>query len=189
MAVGRTAGAVGGLADSGLVKRLTKGRLWIAALAALLVGIVALNVVSLSLNSRSSDAARAVENLEREGSSLRAQLAQELSTQRVQSVAAGLGLIYPEPGAISYLRPSEGDAAEAARRLRSGELAAVPVTPVAPVFTDLTEVTLEEVAPAEPAVETAPAPTDDAVASEPVQTAPPSDGAAADTTGGAIASP
>ena len=61
--------------------------------------------------------------------------------------------------------------------------------PVAPVVTDVTELTLESVAPAEPAVETAPAPTDDAVAPEAVETAPPADGAAADTTGGAIASP
>jgi hypothetical protein len=54
VAVGATAGAVGGLADSGLVVRLTRGRLWIGALAMLLVGIVALNVMALSLNATSS---------------------------------------------------------------------------------------------------------------------------------------
>src|SRR5687767_11636042 len=55
VAVGRTAGAVGGLADSGLVVRLTRSRLWIGLLGALLVGIVALNVMALSFNASQSN--------------------------------------------------------------------------------------------------------------------------------------
>ncbi len=45
MLVGRTAFAVRGLPDSGLMVRLTRGRAWIALLGVLLAGIVALNVV------------------------------------------------------------------------------------------------------------------------------------------------
>ena len=41
--------AVSGLAESGVVRRLTRGRLWIGALATLLVGIVALNVACSQL--------------------------------------------------------------------------------------------------------------------------------------------
>jgi hypothetical protein len=154
LAVGRTAGAIGGLADSGLVIRLTRGRLWIGALAVLLVGIVALNVVALSFTASSSDTARKAEELSRQGSALRAQLAKELSNNRVQSVAAGLGLIVPEPGSIRYLRPSDGDAAEAARRLRSGELAVAP----APVTTVADPAVPEGAVPIAPAEPQAPAP-------------------------------
>ena len=60
-AVGRTAIAVGGLADSGLVVRLTRSRLWIGLLGCLLIGIVALNVIALSFSASSSQAARQAE--------------------------------------------------------------------------------------------------------------------------------
>ncbi|MGE5407836.1 MAG: hypothetical protein ACM3NV_04430, partial [Syntrophothermus sp.] len=46
--VGRTAATVRDLPDSGLIVRMTRGRLWIGVLGVLLVGIVALNVVTLS---------------------------------------------------------------------------------------------------------------------------------------------
>ena len=46
-----TAGAVRDLSDSSLIVRLTRGRGWIAVLGVLLGGIVALNVVTLSLTA------------------------------------------------------------------------------------------------------------------------------------------
>jgi len=46
--VGRTAVAVTQLPESGLIHRLTRGRAWIGVLGVLLIGIVALNVVTLS---------------------------------------------------------------------------------------------------------------------------------------------
>jgi hypothetical protein len=131
VAVGRTAGAVGGLADSGLVVRLTRSRLWIGLLGALLVGIVALNVIALSFSASSSDAARRAEELKRQNSALQGDIATRLSSPEIQAAAAELGLYSPEAGSIRYLRPSADDAAEAARRLRSGELGSADyATPV-----------------------------------------------------------
>jgi hypothetical protein len=125
LAVGRTAGAVSGLAESGLVHRLTRGRLWIGALATLLVGIVALNVVALSFNASASKTGMQADALKREISILRGQLAEAgASDQRIQAEAANLGMIVPEPGSISYLRPKASDAASAAKRLASGQLTA-----------------------------------------------------------------
>ena len=125
LAVGRTAFAVSGLADSGLVHRLTRGRLWIGALTTLLVGIVSLNVLALSFNATSSKVGRQADALKREISALRAEIATDgASNQRVQAAAANLGLIVPEPGSVGYLRPSDDDAAVAAKRLLSGELTA-----------------------------------------------------------------
>src|SRR5262245_41399094 len=43
-----TASAVGRLPDSGLMVRMTRGRVWIGVLGVLLAGIVALNVLTLS---------------------------------------------------------------------------------------------------------------------------------------------
>lgn len=135
VAVGRTAGAVGDLADSGLMVRLTRSRLWIGFLAALLAGIVALNVLSLSFSASASRVATRADALERQSSVLRARVAKRLSGERVGSVAAGLGLYTPEPGEITYLKASERDAEAAVRRIETGELTAGPTAPATPPLT------------------------------------------------------
>ena len=123
LAVGRTAVAVSGLAESGVVHRLTRGRLWIVLLTALLVGIVFLNVMTLSFNAAASRTGRQADVLRREVSALQGALAKAgASDQRIQSTASGLGMIVPEPGSISYLTSKPNDAAVAAKRLASGQL-------------------------------------------------------------------
>nr|MDQ3572857.1 hypothetical protein [Actinomycetota bacterium] len=113
---------VGGLADSGLVVRLTKSKGWIGVMAALLVGIVALNVFTLSLNAGSSKTAGLSDRLRQENQALRSEITGGLSNERLQQVAARMGLVVPEPGSIRYLTPSAGDAAAAAARLRRGDI-------------------------------------------------------------------
>jgi cell division septation protein DedD len=176
LAVGRTAVAVSGLADSGLVHRLTRGRLWIGALTTLLVGIVSLNVLALSFNASSSRVGTQADALDREISALRAKIATNgASNARVQEAAAKLGLIVPEPGAVGYLSPSADDAAVAAKRLASGELTAeaayaAPAAPAAPV----SPLTTTPSSP--PAAAIAPA------AAQPTETTPAADPAATTTT-------
>lgn len=123
LAVGRTAVAVSDLADSGVVHRLTRGRLWIGLLTGLLVGIVSLNVFTLSLNASSSKVGRQADGLKREISALRARITSEgASDERIATAAAKLGLVAPQPGEVRYLSSSPGDAEAAAKRLASGEL-------------------------------------------------------------------
>jgi hypothetical protein len=192
-AVGRTATAVGDIADSGLFIGLVRSRGWIFLLAVLLVGIVALNVVTLSLNSRTSRTAALSDELKRENSALRGDLAGALASERLREKAAELGLAYPAAEAIIDLRADPGDAAAAARRLRSGEIqigAAESVDPVAPT-PETTAVTPTPV-PAEstPAPEETVAPTTQATAPAAAETAaPPEAGGGAPTgaSGGAIA--
>lgn len=105
----RTAGAVRDLSDSGLIVRLTAGRGWIAVLCALLGGIVALNVVSLSINSTSGRVSQAIEEYERQNSSLRGELAEQLSASRVELGAATLGLSVPPPEEVRYLEAGDAD--------------------------------------------------------------------------------
>lgn len=188
--VAAAAGAVGGIADSGLFVWLTRGRLWIGLLGTLLVGIVGLNVMALSFSASSSNAGQAADVLKRENSALRAQIAGRLSNSEVQAVAARLGLFMPAPGSIGYLKSSGNDAETAAERLRNGELTAgvattalttapVETAPVvtAPV-TDATATTDPATVAADPAT----------TASVPVETtAPPATEASA--SGGAVSAP
>jgi hypothetical protein len=165
IAVGRTAGAVSGLAESGLVHRLTRGRLWIGVLASLLVGIVALNVLALSFNASSSKATRQTDILNRQVSTLRAQIAESgVSNEHVQSLASELGMIVPEPGAIGYLKASPKDAATAAQRLESGTVSAgAPIPAESTLTTSTTDPTAVSTTPTvttpttttDPALETA----------------------------------
>ena len=187
----RTAGAVGGIADSGLVVRLTRGRLWIGMLAALLVGIVALNVIALSFNASSSAAGRQADVLKRQNSSLHAQIAELTASSEVQQTAGRLGLHLPNPNQIGYLKPSPGDAAAAAKRLRGGDLAAAEyVAPVEPVVTEpaVAPVTDTAVATTDPAAtETAPT-TETAVAPAPAAPAAATESTPA-VSGGGVSSP
>jgi hypothetical protein len=175
--VGRTAGAVGGIADSGFVMRMTRGRLWIGLLGALLVGIVGLNVWALSLNASSSKVARQTDGLKRANSTLHAQIAGELSNEQVQASATKLGLIVPEPGSVRYLGTGGNAAAIAARRLANGAYTigsvAPPAAPVVPA-----EVPEEPIVPETPV---APAATDPAV-TDPATGAPATTAAPAATT-------
>ena len=174
-AVGRTAVAVGNVADSGLVVRLTRSRLWIGLVAGLLVGIVGLNVYALSLSASGSKVAQRAESLARENSALRAQLTERLSNERIQGLAGKLGLAAPEPDSIRYLRSTDADGKAAAKRLLDGELSATAA--VAPAAAEA--VVPEAAAPIAPGpVEPAPiepevAPVDPAATVIPTAPAPP----------------
>lgn len=117
IAVGRTAGAVRQLPDSGLVVRMTRGRAWIAVLGVLLVGIVALNVVTLSFAASSGKIDEQITALEEENSSLGARAATRYGPDRIRHEAAAQGLgmsTTQEPQVIEF---SPQDVATAAQRL------------------------------------------------------------------------
>ena len=152
----RSAGAVRDISDSTLIMRLTRGRGWIAVLGALLVGIVALNVISLSLTAGAGATSLQIDELKTEISSLHAQIDEKLSAGRVEAEAARLGLANPDPKAITYLNASDGSAARLAHLLGTdGFLMApsqpssypAPGTSYAPVSTSSTPAPTTTVAP------------------------------------------
>lgn len=122
-AVGRTAVAVGGIADCGLVGWMSRSRAWIVVLGVLLGGIVALNVWGLSLSASGSGTVAKVDALQRENSVLRGRVARRLSSSEIEQAAAKLGLAIPAPDAVSYLEAERGAASSAAKRLLGGEIA------------------------------------------------------------------
>ena len=165
-------GTVSGIADSGLVLGLTRSRLWIGLLGSLLVGIVALNVMALSFNAASSETAGLSDELREQNSALRADIADGLSNERLQSAAVRIGLVMPQAASALMLTPGAGDAQEAARRLRRGDFTLgstyVPPTPE-PVEAPIVDPALAPVTDPEAIVP----PTEAAVA--PTVTAPPTE--------------
>jgi len=116
LAVG-TAGAVRRLPDSSLMVRMTRGRAWIAVLGVLLTGIVAVNVVTLSLAAGLGHIEQNVEALEQESSLLRGRVAQRSGSARVRHDAGALGLTMPSSDRIGYVQAGPRDVAVAAQRL------------------------------------------------------------------------
>jgi hypothetical protein len=125
----RGVGAVKDFSDSSLILRLTRGRGWIGVLGALLVGIVALNVLSLSLSAGSGRLSLQIDELKTEVSALHAQIDERLSAGRVEAEAARLGLAVPDPKAITYLRANDADAARLAHLLGTDSFLLAPSVP------------------------------------------------------------
>jgi hypothetical protein len=117
VAAGRTAVAVRQLPDSGLVVRMTQGRLWIGVLGVLLVGIVALNVATLSFAASSGQIDEQITALEKENSMLESREAEHFSTARVRAAAAEVGLAMPTTEEPKVIEAQPGDIAAAAARL------------------------------------------------------------------------
>jgi hypothetical protein len=125
----RSAGAVRDLSDSGLIVRLTRGRGWIAVLCALLGGIVALNVLSLSLTAGSGRVSLQIDELKTQVSGLQAQIDETLSASKVEAEAVRLGLANPDPRAITFLRASDADARRVAHLLATDGFLLAPSQP------------------------------------------------------------
>lgn len=167
-AVGGAAGAVGGMADSGVVTVMTRGRLWIAVLGLLLGGIVALNVWGLSISAATGGTSTKIDDLERANTVLSTKIAKRTAADRVQTLATGLGLQIPTPKAVNYIKAGSSDAAQAAKRLDSGQISVLAGLPIAPAFADASLAGADIGAPpAEAAATAVPAPAaDPAVAPE-----------------------
>jgi hypothetical protein len=114
---GRTAVAVRQLPDSGLVVRMTRGRAWIGVLGLLLVGIVALNVATLSFAASAGQIDEQITALEKENSMLESREARHFSTARVRNQGAGLGLAMPNTEEPTVIEFEPADVATAASRL------------------------------------------------------------------------
>jgi hypothetical protein len=114
---GRTAVAVGQLPDSGLVVRMTRGRAWIAVLGVLLVGIVTLNVITLSFAASSGKIDEQITAVDQENSILGGRDARLYGTGAMRNAAGSLGLAMPSSDEIHFTDAGRDDVATAAQRL------------------------------------------------------------------------
>jgi hypothetical protein len=114
---GRAAVAVTQLPESGLIHRLTRGRAWIGVLGVLLVGIVALNVVTLSFAASSGKIDARNTELSRENSVLQSLVAKKYGQARLRNEAGKLGLSMSSDTVPQLIDAKGSDVAEAASRL------------------------------------------------------------------------
>lgn len=112
-----TASAVRALPDSGLIVRMTRGRLWIGVLGVLLAGIVGLNVMTLSLAAQAGQIDQNITALDEENSLLRSRDAQKSGAGRIRADAAALGLSAAAVDATGAVQAGPDDVEIAARRL------------------------------------------------------------------------
>jgi hypothetical protein len=136
------AGAARRLRDSHAVDRVVRGRIWIALLGALLIGLVGLNVSLLKLNAAAGRNAEWAKKLRVENADLQARVSRLRSAARIQDAGAAMGLVMPAAADVHYLHADAGrDARLASKRdsftpvwttddLVSVEPDPVPVAPV-----------------------------------------------------------
>ena len=172
-----------GLPDHRVIDRLLRGRVWICFVGVALMGIVAMQVSLLKLNSGIGRAVETTATLERQNSQMEADIARLASGERIRAAADRRGMVTPAAGDVHFLHVRPGqDAPRAARRMRApseaarelmanggvvpGSLAAV--APVTATTTAPTEVVAPAATPVAPVVTPAPTP----AAVTPVQPAP-----------------
>ena len=105
------------LPDSSLMVRMTRGRAWIAVLGVLLVGIVAVNVITLSLSATAGHIDQNITALEQENSLLGSRDAQRSGSARLRHEAGAIGLAPAATDQIDGVTVGPHDVAVAAQRL------------------------------------------------------------------------
>jgi hypothetical protein len=130
--------------DARVLDRLVRGRAWIALMAIGLLGIVFMQVSLLKLNAGISRAVTAADTFDRQNSSLREDISKLDSGERIQSVAAKLGMVTPAAGDVHYLDGREADGARAAGAIKPPK----PVIPGAAPAPTSTAPTATTTAPA-----------------------------------------
>jgi cell division protein FtsL len=157
MRVGLRAMRVG---DARVLDRLVRGRAWIALVAVALMGIVFMQVSLLKLNAGISRAVTAADTFDRQNSSLREEISKLDSGERIQAVAAKLGMVTPAAGDVHYLDGRGADGARAAASIKPPK----PVTPSCPPAATTTAPATTTTAPPQASTATAAAATTNAPA-------------------------
>ena len=101
--VARACAFVRALPDHALLDRLIRGRVWIPLLGVLLAGIVAMQVEVLKLGASMGRSLEATTSLQSRNEQLQATVATLADDQRIERLAAGMGMIMPDPDAVNFL--------------------------------------------------------------------------------------
>jgi hypothetical protein len=92
------------LPDHALLDRIIRGRAWIPILGVLLVGIVAMQVEVLKLNAGMGRSLERASALQSQNELLRAGVARLSDVQRIERIAAGMGMVMPAPDQMRFVR-------------------------------------------------------------------------------------
>ncbi len=102
--IGARAGAlVRSLPDHPLLDRIVRGRAWIPLLGVMLAGIVATQVEVLKLGASVGRSVQRTTQLQNANEQLQANVAALADDQRIERLAAGMGMLMPAPDAVGFL--------------------------------------------------------------------------------------
>lgn len=173
------------VARAGTVDRILSGRGVIAVVAAMLIGLVFLQVTLLKVNAGIGRSVQAASTYERQNATLRAQISNLEADGRVTGAARRLGMVMPGPDQIRYLR------ARHAGGVGGAGGAALAQDPSLADGTATADTTTADTTAADPSVTGDTATTDPAAATDPAATdqQAAADPATAAATTGAAAAP
>jgi hypothetical protein len=100
---GRLASFVRSLPDHALLDRIIRGRAWIPLLGVMLAGIVAMQVEVLKLSSSMGRSIERSTSLQSRNEILRASVAGLADDQRIERIAAGMGMLMPAAAGVDFL--------------------------------------------------------------------------------------
>ena len=99
----RLGGAVARVPDARLLDRLVRGRVWIGVVAFALIGIVAMRLALLELNTGLGRALEHEQLLQRLNANLEYEVSSASAADTVEAAASSLGMVAAPPGAITFL--------------------------------------------------------------------------------------
>lgn len=99
-----------GLPEHTLLDRIVRGRAWIPLLGVLLVGIVAMQVEILKLGTGMGRWIERSSSVSAKNQALQADVAGLMDDQRIERLAAKMGMVMPGPAAVSFLSAQPGTA-------------------------------------------------------------------------------
>ena len=109
--------ALDGISSSAFVDRLIRGRLWIGLLAFALIGIVAMQLLVLKLNTGIGRTLGHVATLQRENAQLNIEDSMYSSENRVAPLATAAGMTLAPAGTVHFVTASMADISRAAAAL------------------------------------------------------------------------
>lgn len=113
------------LIDHPWLDRLVRGRAWIAIVATALLGIVAMQVVLLRLGAQIGSATATVNALTAQNETANTEIAALEANSRLGGTGNSLDMVYPAPGAVTYLQVNPGDAQRAVHTMTAPSGAAI----------------------------------------------------------------
>lgn len=99
----RAVAALDGVSRSALLERLIRGRVWIGLLAFALIGIVAMQLIVLKLNTEIGGILRREISLQRANAQLGIEDSEGSSGGRVEPLATAAGMTFTAPGTLRFL--------------------------------------------------------------------------------------
>jgi len=112
------------ISSSALLDRLIRGRLWIGLLAFALIGIVAMQLLVLELNTGVGRSLRREALLQRENAQIGIQDSMASAGERVEPLAAATGMTIAAPGSLHFVQASTADFTRAAAALAAAKASA-----------------------------------------------------------------